>query len=112
MILANLSTEFIKFPLKSPFGISRGIKHHAETIRVTLVDIDGLKGIGECVPYSRYGESVQSILAQISNLGCTVEVDREKLAKTLPAGAARNAIANGVECIFGRLFFNFVGITT
>jgi L-alanine-DL-glutamate epimerase-like enolase superfamily enzyme len=46
-------------------------------------------GWGECVPYARYGETLQSVTAQIEALGA---VGRRELAEALPAGAARNAV--------------------
>lgn len=51
-------------------------------------------GQGECVPYARYGESVESVEAQIASL--PADVRRENLQEIMPAGAARNA----VDCAF------------
>jgi len=56
---------------------------------VTL-DRNKKKGRGECVPYSRYGESIESVTKQIKNL--PGEFDRTSLQELLPAGAARNAV--------------------
>ena len=51
-------------------------------------------GRGECVPYARYGESVEGVVAAIE--GCRAALaqglDRAGLAALLPAGAARNAL--------------------
>ncbi len=51
-------------------------------------------GRGECVPYGRYGESVDGVAAAIEKLGAAVAegLDRARLQTLLPPGAARNAI--------------------
>jgi L-alanine-DL-glutamate epimerase-like enolase superfamily enzyme len=46
--------------------------------------------MGECVPYARYGETLESVTAQIEELQGTVT--RAGLLDQLPAGAARNAV--------------------
>jgi L-alanine-DL-glutamate epimerase-like enolase superfamily enzyme len=52
----------------------------------------GYVGRGECVPYARYGETVEQVLAAITSVS---EVSsREALAAALPPGAARN----GIDC--------------
>jgi len=53
---------------------------------------DGYIGRGECVPYARYGESVESVMAAIA--GVRVVASRDALAAALPPGAARN----GIDC--------------
>ena len=77
------------FSLKSAFTISRGSKTQAQVIRVELDDAT-VQGHGECVPYARYGETVQSVIGQIQNL--PGNVTRNNLQTLLPAGAARNAV--------------------
>ncbi len=78
------------WPLDRPFRISRGAKNEA---RVIVVEIgqDGVTGRGECVPYARYGETVESVLADIARLTEAVEggAARHDLQGR---GAARNAI--------------------
>ncbi len=48
------------------------------------------RGRGECVPYARYDESLESVTAQIESLPASF--DRSELQHLLPAGAARNAV--------------------
>ena len=74
------------FRLAQVFTISRGSRTQAEVLTVTL---DGL-GRGECVPYARYGETLQSVTAQIQ--GLPSDLTRASLQDALPAGAARNAV--------------------
>ena len=52
------------WPLHSPFVISRGTRNEAVVV-VVEIEQDGIKGVGECTPYPRYGESVESVMAQI-----------------------------------------------
>jgi len=82
-----------RWPIRGTFAISRGSKTHADVVVVELRQ-DGLLGRGECVPYGRYGESVESVLAQLQAMVPQVEagLDRNHLQALLPAGAARNAL--------------------
>jgi L-alanine-DL-glutamate epimerase-like enolase superfamily enzyme len=77
------------FPLAEVFTISRGSKTEAQVLTVTI-EGDGARGMGECVPYARYGESLASVAAEIR--GLPERIDRATLADLLPAGAARNAV--------------------
>ncbi len=89
----TLSARPDRFVLKRPFRISRGVKTVADVVTVTIAQGD-LAGRGEGVPYARYGESIDSVLAQIEATRSFVERggDRQALLAALPAGAARNAI--------------------
>jgi L-alanine-DL-glutamate epimerase-like enolase superfamily enzyme len=77
------------FRLAQVFTISRGSRTEAKvlTVRVTR---DGVTGWGECVPYARYDETLESVEAQIRSL--PDGIDRVALQEALPAGAARNAM--------------------
>lgn len=77
------------FPLAKVFTISRGSRTEAVVVRVEI-EHDGVVGRGECVPYARYSETVESVLAQIEAL--PLPVTRETLQSAMPAGAARNAV--------------------
>lgn len=81
------------FPLATPFRISRGVKTAADVVTVTLSE-GGVIGRGECVPYPRYGESVESSIIEIEAIREALEsgIDRSVLIDMLPAGAARNAV--------------------
>jgi len=92
--MPRLETIVERFPLAKAFTIARGSK--TEAVVVTAVLRDGASmGRGECVPYARYGESVDSVLAQIDSVRTAVETpscDASALAGLLPPGAARNAL--------------------
>ncbi|WP_147127043.1 N-acetyl-D-Glu racemase DgcA [Shimia ponticola] len=77
------------FRLAEVFTISRGSRTEAEvlTVRVTR---NGVTGWGECVPYKRYGESMESVTEQIS--GLPDDITREALQEAMAPGAGRNAV--------------------
>lgn len=89
----RLSHAIQSFPLKTPFVIARGARTVSEVVVVTIED-GGVRGRGECVPYRRYGESLDSVMGQIEGLRGAIEagLDRAGLQTMLPAGAARNAL--------------------
>ncbi len=82
-----------RWPLASPFVISRGARTETCVVVVELRDGAHL-GRGEAVPYARYGESVEGVLDEIEAFRDAVEcdLDREALQGLLPPGAARNAL--------------------
>ncbi|MXY33009.1 MAG: dipeptide epimerase [Boseongicola sp. SB0664_bin_43] len=77
------------FRLAETFAISRGSRDVAEVLTVHVLE-HGKVGRGECVPYARYGESMESVADQV--MGLPAELTREGLQEMLPAGAARNAV--------------------
>ncbi|UIJ73497.1 N-acetyl-D-Glu racemase DgcA [Aurantimonas sp. HBX-1] len=89
----RVSVTVERFPLAREFRISRGAKTEAVVI-VCAIEAGGVVGRGECVPYARYGESVESVVAAIESARAGIErgASREDLGRTLPAGAARNAL--------------------
>ncbi|MDD9719962.1 dipeptide epimerase [Sulfitobacter sp. PR48] len=77
------------FPLAQVFTISRGSRTEAKVLTVHI-HADGVTGRGECVPYARYDETLDSVAAQIE--GLSGNLTRAGLYDLLPAGAARNAV--------------------
>ncbi|TCL00581.1 L-alanine-DL-glutamate epimerase-like enolase superfamily enzyme [Shimia isoporae] len=77
------------FKLAQVFTISRGSRTEAKVLTVQVED-GGQVGWGECVPYARYGETLESVTAEINGLSGLI--DRAALYDLLPAGAARNAV--------------------
>ena len=90
----SLTIRRESWPLAQVFRISRGARSMAHTILVELRDGGGAVGRGECVPYRRYGESVDGVVETIEGLRGEIEegLEREALAEAVDAGAARNAI--------------------
>lgn len=89
----SLAVSVETFPVAGTFTISRGSRREAVVVVATLSD-GNRTGRGECVPYARYGETVDSVVAQLGSV--TGVHDRLDLQSRLPAGAARNAI----DCAF------------
>jgi L-alanine-DL-glutamate epimerase-like enolase superfamily enzyme len=89
----TLFAQHDRFELKQPFRIARGVKTAADVITVTIGE-GGVEGRGEGVPYPRYGESVESALAEIERIWPLIERGggRQELLAAMPAGAARNAV--------------------
>ncbi len=77
------------FRLAQVFTISRGSRSEARVLTVHLRDGEA-RGWGECVPYARYGETLESVEAQV--MGLPERFDRAALQDLLPPGAARNAV--------------------
>lgn len=77
------------FRLAQVFRISRGARTEAQVLTVKITR-DGQTGWGECVPYARYDETLESVEAEIRALPAVF--DRTLLQSLLPAGAARNAV--------------------
>jgi len=77
------------WPIAGKFVIARGAKREA-TVVVAHVGDGRIVGRGECVPYARYGETVDGVRGAIAALGSVY--DRAELLRRLPAGAARNAL--------------------
>src|SRR5436309_13831065 len=88
----RLSVTRRAWPLARPFAISRGSKTTAEVVVAEIFDGD-VRGRGECVPYPRYGESVDSVVATLQDMRGAVfaGVDREEVQQGMPPGGARNA---------------------
>ena len=77
------------FKLAQVFTISRGSRTEAKVLTVRITR-GGVTGWGECVPYARYGETLDSVTAEIN--GLPADITRAALQSALPAGAARNAV--------------------
>ena len=88
-----LSVLIERWPLAEVFAISRGAKTEATVVVVEISD--GLhRGRGECVPYARFGETVEGVRQAIASQADHVRkrLDPESIRQAMPAGAARNAL--------------------
>ena len=81
------------FPLAGVFRISRGARTESHVVVCEIADGE-VTGRGESFPYPRYGESIDSVIAQIEAQAGALSAspDRDRLRVEMPAGAARNAI--------------------
>ncbi|MGR3372508.1 N-acetyl-D-Glu racemase DgcA [Pseudooceanicola nanhaiensis] len=85
----EISVKAETFRLAEVFTISRGSRTEAKVLTVKVSD-DGVMGWGECVPYARYDETLESVTEEIE--GLPERFTREELQGLLPGGAARNAV--------------------
>ena len=93
----TLALAVERWPIAGSFAISRGAKTEAVVVVAELGD-GNARGRGECVPYARYGESVESVTAAIEAMRAPLAagLDRAGLQQAMPPGAARNAL----DCAF------------
>ena len=91
--MLNLSVTKDAWPINGAFTISRGTKTQAETVTVRISD-GQFEGCGECVPYQRYGETLDGVVETIQSCAGDLKsgMTRHHLQHRLPAGAARNAL--------------------
>ncbi|HRE19857.1 MAG TPA: dipeptide epimerase [Rhabdaerophilum sp.] len=91
--MREISVEVERFPIAGSFTISRGSRTEAVVVTVRIREGQD-EGLGECVPYARYGESVESVVAQVESIRERLRsgARRDELLTLLPAGAARNAV--------------------
>jgi L-Ala-D/L-Glu epimerase len=110
----ELSVRIERWPLANAFTISRGSKTEAVVLVAELSD-GAHRGRGEAVPYARYGETPDGVVAAIEAMRPVLGgLDRAALQKAMPAGAARNAL----DCAFwdltakqtGRRVFDLAGL--
>jgi L-alanine-DL-glutamate epimerase-like enolase superfamily enzyme len=89
----RLSVTRRAWALAQPFAISRGSRTTAEVVVAEVHDGE-FRGRGECVPYPRYGESVDSVVRALEEMRGAVfsGLDRNELQRAMPPGAARNAL--------------------
>ena len=85
------------FPVAGSFTISRGSRTEIRVVTVTVSDGSHM-GCGECVPYARYGETVDGVMEAIIGVASDLRegLDRHGLQSRLGPGAARNAL----DCAF------------
>src|ERR1700759_2293962 len=89
----ELTVRIERWPLANAFTISRGSKTEAVVVVTELSD-GTHRGRGEAVPYARYGETPDGVVAAIEAMRLALRggLDRSTLPQAMPAGAARNAL--------------------
>jgi L-Ala-D/L-Glu epimerase len=93
----SLAVRIEHWPIAGSFTISRGAKTQAAVVVAELSDGNRC-GRGECVPYARYGETVDGVAETIMALADEIArgIDRGSLQEAMRPGAARNAL----DCAF------------
>jgi L-Ala-D/L-Glu epimerase len=91
--MRTLTIAHESWPIAGKFTISRGSKTAADVVTVTLTE-NGVTGRGECVPYSRYKETVDGVVAALEAARPSIEagLTRANIAKHIEPRAARNAL--------------------
>ncbi len=117
MTARTLTVRTEEWPLSDRFTISRGAKTAAQVVVAELSEA-GATGRGECVPYARYGETVEGVVEAIGGVAQALAggLTRAELQQAMPPGAARNAL----DCALwdleaktgGRRAFVLAGLTT
>ena len=92
-MVRTLSLSAERFALAAAFTISRGSKTEAAVLTCTIGQ-DGNAGRGECVPYARYGETMESVQGEIEAMREAIAggLSRQALLAAMKPGAARNAL--------------------
>jgi L-alanine-DL-glutamate epimerase-like enolase superfamily enzyme len=92
-----LTVQTERWPVAGSFAIARGSRTEAVVVVAELSD-GTHTGRGECVPYRRYGETVEKVLAAVEAQRDALAqgLDRPTLQTIMPPGAARNAL----DCAF------------
>ncbi|WP_275782913.1 N-acetyl-D-Glu racemase DgcA [Pararhizobium gei] len=90
---SSLKVAVEHFPIAGSFTISRGSKTSASVVTCEI-GTGNNSGRGECVPYGRYGETIDSVVAEIEAARVAIEagIDRPGLLAAMNPGAARNAV--------------------
>lgn len=91
--MRRVKVSIESFPFAGTFTISRGSRTETRVV-VAAIEDGKFCGRGECVPYARYGETVEGVAAQIDSLGHAISLgaSRQDLLAFLPPCAARNAL--------------------
>jgi L-alanine-DL-glutamate epimerase-like enolase superfamily enzyme len=102
-----LTVAVERFPIAGRFVIARGARTEAVVVTAAVADGQAV-GRGECVPYARYGETVDGVAAAIESLRGAIAggLDRLGLQDAMAPGAARNA----VDCALWDLDAKLTGV--
>ncbi len=91
--MPRLTVAVERFPIAGSFTISRGSRTEAVVVVATIED-GPFRGRGECVPYARYDETVESVAAALEQQAGWIADGggRFDLTERMKPGAARNAL--------------------
>ena len=104
--MLSLTVRTERWPIAGSFTIARGAKTEAAVVVVEIAD-GAITGRGECVPYARYGETIEGVTAALEAMRNALGggLDRQALQAAMPAGAARSAL----DCAFWDLEAKAIG---
>jgi len=89
----RLTVETETWPIAGAFTIARGAKTQAVVVLATIGH-ESAVGRGECVPYARYGETPDSVTAQVEAMRPLIAsgAPHAEILAAMAPGAARNAV--------------------
>ncbi|GJE03935.1 L-Ala-D/L-Glu epimerase [Methylobacterium isbiliense] len=89
----RLDVAVERWPIAGRFTIARGSRTEAVVVVARITD-GRVTGQGECVPYARYGETVEGVRDLIAAQGEAIAAGagQQDLLARMKAGAARNAL--------------------
>jgi L-Ala-D/L-Glu epimerase len=89
----TLSVAVQRFAIAGSFTIARGSRTEAVVVRASVGN-GTQTGHAECVPYTRYGETVEGVVADIEKQSALLAAggSQDLLTSGLKPGAARNAL--------------------
>ena len=90
-----LSIAQESWPIAGNFTISRGSKTAADVVVVTLEE-EGHRGRGECVPYPRYGETLEGVVASLEAARARIEAGFSHAS--VPGLVKPRAAQNALDC--------------
>src|SRR5215471_21441559 len=84
LMAPSLSVRIERWPIAGSFTISRGTKTEAAVVVAEIVEGDH-RGRGECVPYARYGETLEGVADAIMAMSSNISrgLDRLKLQEAI-----------------------------
>ncbi len=107
----RISHEVVNLKPRYPFVIARGGYAAHENVIVSLVDDDGVEGLGEAAPNRYYGESVATVISALEQFapvlatadGWSLEAIDESLNRVLRGNnSAKSAISSALHDIVGK----------
>lgn len=105
--MRQLSVHEKVWPVAGSFTISRSSLTHIPTVWVEISE-NGKTGRAECRPYPRYGQTVESVTANVESVREAIEngLSKDELNALMPPGPARNAL----DCALWDLDAKLTGI--
>jgi len=97
MASLRVRAELETWPIAGRFVISRGARTEAHVI-VVDISLGDHRGRGECVPYPRYGESVDAVLTDIAAMELRLGDDPAAARAILKTSMRPSAARNGIDC--------------
>jgi len=91
-VTLKMNIRAVSYPTRGAFTISRSTVYQVDLVELHITD-GNVRGRGECRPYPRYGDNVQSVTAELENIRPLIEAgDIETGFTKLRSGPAKNVL--------------------